>query len=138
LINSALEEEYGQGAGGETAFIDPTTGEHMTANEFLDYDKRWPDAAGQSPEHNMIDASSRNRNNRYMYESFGTGENSPDPEGRGDAQSSYGILGNVANNILARLQAGKAREVETMRNVGPEWYGGKTGTGSSPLIPRRK
>jgi hypothetical protein len=146
LVSSALEEEYGQGAGGETAFIDPTTGNHMTTSEFLDYDSRWPDkgagevqtdAYGQSPEHNLIDASSRNRNNRYMFESFGTDDHSPDAEGRKDAQGTYGILGRVANNVLDRLQAGKAREVETMRTVGPQWYGGVTGTESSPLIPRR-
>jgi hypothetical protein len=138
LINSALEEEYGQGAGGETAFIDPTTGKHMTTSEFLEYENRRGDGEyGQGPEHNMIDASSRNRNNRYMFESFGTDDHSPDAEGRKDAQGTYGILGRVANNVLDRLQAGKAREVETMRTVGPQWYGGVTGTESSPLIPRR-
>ena len=137
LVGSALEEEFGRGAGGETAFIDPTTGKHMTTSEFLDYGNRWPGGEGQSPEHNVIDASSRNRNNRYMFESFGTGENSSDPEGRKYAQSTYGVLGRVATNLLNKLQEGKAREVVKMRNEGPEWYGGKSGTAVSPLIPRR-
>ena len=139
LINGAMNYNFGDGASDRTIWEDPTTGESFTANQFLANRGSTGNSYGQSPEHNLIDATSRNRNNRNMYESFGTGDEPGDTStGIDHAQNAYGILGRIANSVSNYLQAGKKNEVDTMRTVGPEWYGGVTGSATSTLIPKRR
>jgi len=138
LVGSALEAIYGEGSGDMPIYEDPTTGERFTYDQFLE--NRNPRGSyGQTPEHNLIDSTSRNRNNRSMFESFGSGD-SPKKGNEGSmeiSQNAYGVLGAAANVLLDEIQAGKKKEVDTMRQVSDEWYGGKSGTAVSPLIPRR-
>ena len=124
-----------------TSWITPP-GKKLSLSDLMTYSGRHEGGdSGAYVEHNLIDAASRNRNNRYLYEGHefdGDTVVGVNPGGYEDYGRAYGMLGQIANEIVNKQQKKNYEWVKNMRNQydSPRVYGGKSGTALHPLLEK--
>jgi len=122
-----------------TSWITPP-GKKLSLSDLMTWQGRHEgDDAGAHVEHNLIDAVSRNRNSRYLYEGHefdGDTIVGVNPGGYEDYGRAYGMLGQIANEVVNKQQKKNHEWVKNMRNQydSPRVYGGKSGTKVHPLL----